>query len=238
MSKILLNVDQLEVSYGPVKAVQKISFHVKEGELVTIIGANGAGKTSTLNAIMSLVDIASGKIEFDGFDLAKSSVEAKPNLGIVMSPEGRRVFADLTVRENLIAGGMTLPNAICQQRLQNMAARFPILEERMEQEAGTLSGGEQQMLAIARALMIEPKFLILDEPSLGLAPKIVSQVFELINELHAEGVTILLVEQNVKKSLAVADRAYVMELGHIVREGNASELAQDEKIHEAYLGAA
>lgn len=238
MTKTLLNVDQLEVSYGPVKAVQKISFRVQEGELVTIIGANGAGKTSTLNAIMGLIGISGGKVEFDGSDLAKSSVEAKPRLGIVMSPEGRRVFSDLTVKENLIAGGITLPKAKCDARLDEMVKRFPILNERLNQEAGTLSGGEQQMLAIARALMIGPKFLILDEPSLGLAPKIVTQVFDLIRELHKEGVTILLVEQNVKRSLAVADRAYVMELGHIVREGRATDLSQDKKIHEAYLGAA
>lgn len=234
----LLTVTDLEVAYGPVRAVKRISFTVGAGELVTLIGANGAGKTSTLNAIMGLVPMAGGQISFQGADLGRTAVEKKSRMGIAISPEGRRVFGDLTVRENLIAGGMSLSRARCHAQIEAVSARFPILQERIDQEAGTLSGGEQQMLAIARALMVSPSFLILDEPSLGLAPKIVSQVFQLIHQLNQEGMSILLVEQNVRKSLAVAHRAYVLELGHIVREGDAGELSRDKKIHQAYLGAA
>jgi branched-chain amino acid transport system ATP-binding protein len=234
----LLTVTDLEVTYGPVKAVKRISFSVKAGELVTLIGANGAGKTSTLNAIMGLVPLAGGQISFNGADLARTPVERKASMGIGISPEGRRVFGDLTVRENLVAGGMILSRSRCNEQVENVTTRFPILRERIDQEAGTLSGGEQQMLAIARALMVSPNFLILDEPSLGLAPKIVSQVFALIHELNQEGMSILLVEQNVRKSLAIAHRAYVLELGNVVREGDAKDLSQDKKILEAYLGAA
>lgn len=234
----MLTVHDLQVTYGPVRAVHGISFHVGDGELVTLLGANGAGKTSTLNAVVGLVPVAAGAITFSGADLLAQPTEARARLGIGLTPEGRRVFGPLSVRDNLRAGGSTLSPNQCEARMEKVMGRFPILQQRAEQEAGTLSGGEQQMLAIARALMPNPTFLILDEPSLGLAPKIVSQVFELIAELKAEGTTILLVEQNVKKSLAVADRAYVMELGRIVREGAADELAADPAIHEAYLGAA
>lgn len=234
----LLNVKNLTVAYGPVKAVKGIDFKVDEGELVTIIGANGAGKTSTLNAIMGLVPIQKGQITYTGKDLDKLAVEKKSILGIGISPEGRRVFCGLSVRENLIAGGMTLSSSLCDERIDIVTERFPILRERIDQDAGTLSGGEQQMLAIARALMISPKFLILDEPSLGLAPKIVSEVFELIEQLNKEGMSILLVEQNVKKSLAIAHRAYVMELGLIVKQGDAKTLAQDDSIQDSYLGVA
>lgn len=234
----LLDVVDIEVAYGPIKAVKRISFYVRAGELVTIIGANGAGKTSTLNAIMGLEPLAHGCIRYKGADLGKIPVEKRAVLGMGVSPEGRRIFGDLTVRENLIAGGITLSSSLCMERIESVVARFPILSERIQQTAGTLSGGEQQMLAIARALMIEPELLILDEPSLGLAPKIVSQVFELIHQLNQEGMTVLLVEQNVRKSLAIADRAYVMELGNIVREGSAEDMSSDQKIHESYLGAA
>ena len=232
----MLSVNDLQVSYGPVRAVHGVSFEVKSGELVTIIGANGAGKTSTLNAVVGLVPAAAGRVVFSGKDLLAQPTEARAQLGIGVAPEGRRVFGPLSVRDNLIAGGATLSPSQCEARMDEVMGRFPVLQQRVAQEAGTLSGGEQQMLAIARALMPNPSFLILDEPSLGLAPKIVSQVFELIAELKAEGTTILLVEQNVRKSLAVADRAYVMELGRIVREGLATELAADPAIHEAYLG--
>ncbi len=231
----MLSVNDLQVSYGPVRAVHGVSFEVKSGELVTIIGANGAGKTSTLNAVVGLVP-AAGRVVFSGKDLLAQPTEVRAQLGIGVAPEGRRVFGPLSVRDNLIAGGATLSPSQCEARMDEVMGRFPVLQQRVAQEAGTLSGGEQQMLAIARALMPNPSFLILDEPSLGLAPKIVSQVFELIAELKAEGTTILLVEQNVRKSLAVADRAYVMELGRIVREGIATELAADPAIHEAYLG--
>lgn len=238
MHDLLLNVTDLVVSYGPIQAVKGISFHVHEGELVTLIGANGAGKTSTLNAITGLVPPTSGHVDYCGAPLFTTPVERKASCGIAVSPEGRRVFADLTVRENLMTGGSILSRAECERQIEVMCERFPILHERSEQAAGTLSGGEQQMLAVARALMISPRLLILDEPSLGLAPKIVSQIFELIAELNSEGMAILLVEQNVRKSLAVADRAYVMELGHITRHGPAAELAADGKILDAYLGAA
>ncbi len=232
----MLNVTNLEVHYGPVAAVKGISFEVRKGELVSIIGANGAGKTSTLNAVMGLVGPTAGKIELNGQDLDKVPVESRTRLGVAVSPEGRRVFKSLSILDNLRAGGTSLNKEMVAERIDLMMEQFPTLRERRHQDAGTLSGGEQQMLAIARALMIDPSCLILDEPSLGLAPKIVSQVFALIEELKESGVTVLLVEQNVKKSLAIADRAYVMELGAIVRQGTAGELLNDEEIRESYLG--
>ena len=233
----MLNVQNLEVSYGPVAAVKGISFEVAKGELVTIIGANGAGKSTTLNAVMGLVAIAGGDISLNGKSLLNVPVENRAGLGMSYSPEGRRVFKALSVLENLKAGGNILTRAETEARIEAVMDRFPALQERRDQDAGTLSGGEQQMLAIARALMVSPDFLILDEPSLGLAPKIVSLVFKIIADLRRAGVTILLVEQNVKKSLSVADRAYVMELGLIVKSGSAKELAEDPMIHDSYLGA-
>jgi branched-chain amino acid transport system ATP-binding protein len=233
----MLNVQDLHVSYGLVAAVKGVSFDVSKGELVTIIGANGAGKSTTLNALMGLVPLASGAIKLNGDSLAEVSVENRVGLGMGYAPEGRRVFSSLSVLENLKAGGITLSKSAMETRIQEVMERFPILRERRHQDAGVLSGGEQQMLAIARALMVNPDFLILDEPSLGLAPKIVSVVFEIIGELKQAGVTILLVEQNVKKSLAVADRAYVMELGLIVKSGPAAELADDPEIQDSYLGS-
>lgn len=232
----MLSVTDLIVSYGPIAAVKSISFEVKKGELVTLLGANGAGKSSTLNAIMGLAPITGGTIKFHDHFLNTLPVEKRHPLGIGFSPEGRRVFAPLTVRDNLIAGGNELSGHDLENRIEQVIERFPVLRERMEQEAGTLSGGEQQMLAIARALMHEPEFLILDEPSLGLAPKIVSEVFDLISALHSEGATILLVEQNIRKSLAIAERAFVMELGQISQSGDAGEMRKDPKILEAYLG--
>lgn len=234
----LLDIESLQVRYGAITAVHGVDLSVNDGELVTVIGANGAGKTSTLNAIMGLVPAAGGTVRFRGQPLADVPIESRSALGLAMSPEGRRVFAPLSVRENLVVGGVGLSPDDSEKRLQDMVERFPILGERIDQLAGTLSGGEQQMLAIARALMSSPQCLILDEPSLGLAPKIVSQVFELIAELHAEGVSVLLVEQNVQKSLAIADRAYVMELGRVVLSGSADELARDSSIQDRYLGAA
>jgi branched-chain amino acid transport system ATP-binding protein len=234
----MLNVQDLEVSYGPVAAVKGVSFSVSKGELVTIIGANGAGKSTTLKAIMGLVSVSGGDILLNGESLSKVSVERRIGLGMSYAPEGRRVFKSLSVMENLKAGGNILSKAEAAERIERVLAHFPVLRERREQDAGTLSGGEQQMLAIARALIVDPEFLILDEPSLGLAPKIVSQVFGIIADLRALGVTILLVEQNVRKSLAVADRAYVMELGLIVKSGAAGELADDPEIHDSYLGTA
>ncbi len=233
----MLQVTDLKVSYGPVAAVKGISFTVEKGELVTIIGANGAGKSTTLNAIMGLVPLAGGAIALNGTSLARVAVEHRIGLGLSFSPEGRRVFGTLSVVDNLRAGGTTLSRTRTERRIEAVMDQFPTLRERRHQDAGTLSGGEQQMLAIARALMVEPTCLILDEPSLGLAPKIVSKVFQIIAELRQAGVTILLVEQNVKKSLAIADRAYVMELGRIVKSGAAADLANDAEIHDSYLGA-
>ncbi|MBT3701975.1 MAG: ABC transporter ATP-binding protein [Alphaproteobacteria bacterium] len=234
----MLVVQDIEVSYGAVAAVKGISFNVGKGELVTIIGANGAGKSTTLNAIMGLVPITAGDMLMKGQTLTRVSVENRVGLGMSYSPEGRRVFKSLSVLENLKAGGTTLSKDVAAERIDRVMAHFPTLQERRDQVSGTLSGGEQQMLAIARALVSDPEFLILDEPSLGLAPKIVSQVFEIISELRGYGVTILLVEQNISKSLAVADRAYVMELGLIVKSGFAAELADDPEIHDSYLGTA
>ncbi len=233
----MLNVQDIHVSYGLVAAVKGISFDVAQGELVTIIGANGAGKSTTLNALMGLVPLASGEIKLNGDCLSQVSVENRIGLGMGYAPEGRRVFSSLSVLENLKAGGITLGKNEMDKRIQEVMDRFPVLRERRDQDAGVLSGGEQQMLAIARALMVNPNFLILDEPSLGLAPKIVSVVFDIIRELKEAGVTILLVEQNVKKSLAVADRAYVMELGLIVKSGPAAELADNPEIQDSYLGS-
>ncbi len=233
----MLFVSNLCVSYGPVAAVKGVSFDVQKGEIVTIIGANGAGKTTTLNAVMGLVPIQNGTVRLKDVPLTDIAVESRAGLGLSFSPEGRRVFKPLSVIDNLRAGGCTLTRSQFETRLDAVLEQFPLLRERREQEAGTLSGGEQQMLAIARALMVNPTCLILDEPSLGLAPKIVTKVFEIISGLRAAGVTILLVEQNIKKSLAIADRAYVMELGKIVQSGPANELANDQNIHDNYLGA-
>ena len=232
----MLSVSELVVSYGPIAAVKSVSFEVEAGELVTILGANGAGKTSTLNAVMGLAPIVGGDIRFKGNSLNKLAVEKRHPMGIGFSPEGRRVFKELSVLDNLKAGGHELTGQRLDEKLETIAERFPVLRERLHQEAGTLSGGEQQMLAIARATMHDPDFLILDEPSLGLAPKIVSGMFELIDQLHQEGTTILLVEQNIRKSLAIADRAYVMELGEITKSGDAQRLSEDPSILEAYLG--
>ena len=232
----LLKIQQLHVHYGPVEAVRGVDIHVGQQELVTIIGANGAGKTSTLNAVMGLVPISQGSVHYAGQPLPSVVVEERVRRKIAFSPEGRRVFGPLSVVENLRIGGTTLPAREVNPQIQSMLERFPILGERQHQAAGTLSGGEQQMLAIARALMVKPELLILDEPSLGLAPQIVQQVFALIAELHREGVSILLVEQNVNKSLQIADRAYVMELGKVVHQGDAKALRQDPAIQQSYLG--
>lgn len=232
----MLSLVDLSVAYGPISAVKSITLDVNKGELVTILGANGAGKSSTLNAIMGLAPITGGTIRFNKHQLNRLPVEKRHPLGIGFSPEGRRVFGPLSVRDNLMAGGNELTGHDLDMQIDKVIERFPILKERMDQEAETLSGGEQQMLAIARALMHDPEFLILDEPSLGLAPKIVSEVFNLISALHEEGTTVLLVEQNIRKSLAIADRAYVMELGEITRAGDAKTLREDPKILEAYLG--
>ena len=234
----MLSVKDLVVRYGPVEAVRGIDIAVREGEIVALLGANGAGKSSTLASIAGLVKPASGTITFGGRSIAGLPPEALSRLGIGLVPEGRRVFASLTVAENLWLGGASHGSAADRrQRQREMEERFPILRERTSQKAGLLSGGEQQMLAIARALMSRPKLLLMDEPSLGLAPQMVERVFDLLAELRKEGHTILLVEQNVPMSLAIADHGFVLANGRIAMAGTGRELASNDKISEAYLAA-
>lgn len=235
----MLEVHDLEVRYGAVQAVRCISLHVGKGELVTLLGANGAGKSSTLMTIAAAQPAAGGRICLSGEDVTAFSPEKMVRLGVATVPETRDVFPDLTVSENLRLGAFIHRRDVrsVDERLALLLERFPILGERAGQAAGTLSGGEQQMLVIARALMSRPKVLLLDEPSLGLAPVIVDRVFEMIQGLKADGLTILLVEQNARKGLAVADRAYVMRLGRIEAEGTAEEIAAAPELRALYLGA-
>ena len=233
----MLEVRDLQVRYGAIEAVKGISFDVAERELIALIGANGAGKTTTLRTISGILRPRSGSIRFLGDDLTRKPAHTIVGAGVVQSPEGRQIFAGLTVRENLTMGAIGRRDAGGRSEdMERVTGYFPILGERMSQRAGTLSGGEQQMLAIGRALMARPRLLLLDEPSLGLAPLIVNRIFAVIAQLKAEGVTILLVEQNARKALAVADRAYVMETGTISFGGTASELASDSALVSAYLG--
>ncbi|MFK7753567.1 MAG: ABC transporter ATP-binding protein [Sedimentitalea sp.] len=231
----MLDVKNLTVSYGAVAAVKGIDFHLQKGEMIALLGANGAGKSSTLNAIMGLVPCTCDTLSIDGKPMQSRPVEARAAAGVGFSPEGRRVFGGMSVFDNLRAGGYRLSAEKCQIQMDAMMDRFPVLRERADQLAGSLSGGEQQMLAIARALMHEPTFLILDEPSLGLAPRIVADLFVLVDEMHQDGLSVLLVEQNVRRSLAIADRGYILELGRITREGPASEMANDPDVINAYL---
>ena len=234
--KILLRVDGLTVSYGGIMAVQGISFDVNEGEIVAILGANGAGKTSSLLAIAGSV-ITSGAIEFQGKRIETLSPAERVAKGVVLCPEGRRIFPYLTVKENLLAGAYRIHDrSAIDATLERSLSMFPILRERLDQPGRTLSGGEQQMLAIARALMSQPALLLLDEPSLGLAPIVSQTIYSTIFSLRETGVSILLVEQNAKAALKLADRAYLMETGSIVRSGIASELATDDQVKMAYLG--
>ena len=235
----MLQVQDLRVSYGAIEAVKGVSFEVRERELVALIGANGAGKTTTLRTISGIVRARSGRLVYDGQDLSKMAPHRIVAAGVVQSPEGRQIFGQLTVRENLRLGAISRSDAgeIASDQ-DRVLEHFPILKERIAQRAGTLSGGEQQMLAIGRALMARPKLLLLDEPSLGLAPLIVNRIFAVIAELKAANVTTLLVEQNARKALAVADRAYVMETGRINFGGTASELAANVDLVHAYLGGA
>ena len=232
----LLHVQDIHVYYGSIHAIKGISFDVNEGEVVTLIGANGAGKSTTLNTVSGLLKPRSGAIEFEG----KSIVGVAPNKivlhGMALCPEGRRVFLQMTVEENLEMGGYTRPASEIEGSIQDVYKRFPRLKERYKQVAGTLSGGEQQMLAMGRALMSKPKLMMLDEPSMGLAPILVEQIFDIVKELNAAGTTILLVEQNARMALSVADRAYVLETGRITMSGNAHELAEDDRVRKAYLG--
>ena len=232
----MLIVKDLQVAYGHIQALHGISLEVPAGRIVSIIGSNGAGKTTLLNTISGIVKQKSGSILFEGKPLTRSPHEVVKQ-GIVQVPEGRKIFAGLTVRENLQAGGYIVKDSSRLNRsLEHMLDMYPILRERQNQQAGTLSGGEQQMLAICRGLMSEPKLILLDEPSLGLAPLIVKGVFELIARIRSEGITVVLVEQNAKKALAICDYAYVLENGKIIMEGPGKALLCDDKIKKAYLG--
>ena len=235
-AKSLLKVDDIHVYYGSIHAIKGISFEVYEGEIVTLIGANGAGKSTTLNTVSGLLKPRSGLISFEGRSIVGIGASKIVGLGMALCPEGRRVFQQMTVRENLEMGGFSRPNDEIPGSLENVFKRFPRLKEREKQVAGTLSGGEQQMLAMGRALMSKPKLLMLDEPSMGLAPILVEQIFDIIKELHASGTTILLVEQNAQMALSVADRAYVLGTGKITISGNAADVLADDRVRAAYLG--
>ena len=233
----LLEVKNLEVYYGVINALKGVSFEVNEGEIVTLIGANGAGKTTAMQSIMGFIHPRAGEILYNGENLVGQPTHRIMRRGLTQVPEGRRIFAELNVYENLIMGAYTSRDrAQVKRDLEEIYTLFPRLEERKTQMAGMLSGGEQQMLAMGRALMSHPKLLMLDEPSMGLAPILVSQVFEMIKHLNEKGTTILLVEQNAEKALSIADRAYVMETGAITLSGTGTELAASEKVREAYLG--
>lgn len=232
---MLLEVENLYAGYGKIEALHGISFHVNEGEIVTLIGANGAGKTTTLRTICGLLQPRSGSITLEGQRIDRLPAHKIVSLGLSMSPEGRRIFGRMTVRENLEMGAFTRKDSIAQD-LERVFTLFPRLKERLPQKGGTLSGGEQQMLAIGRALMARPKLLLLDEPSLGLAPLMVAQIFSIIREINAAGTTVLLVEQNAHQALGVAHRAYVLETGRVTLEGPAAELAQNPQVKAAYLG--
>jgi branched-chain amino acid transport system ATP-binding protein len=235
MSELLFEIKDLEVSYGSIAALKGISLKVHKGEIVTILGANGAGKTTTMQTISQLIKAKSGSISFKGQELTKLPAHKIVKLGISHSPEGRRVFGILTVKENLTLGAFT-SKSLDKKTLEWVYQLFPRLEERRKQLAGTLSGGEQQMLAIGRALMSNPEMLLLDEPSLGIAPILVKAIFAQIREIAKQGVTVLLVEQNAKAALKLADRGYVLDLGRIAMSGTAAELLASEKVQEAYLG--
>ena len=231
----MLKVENLKVNFGGIEAVKGISFEVNEGEIVTLIGSNGAGKSTTLRAISGLVKPSDGKIIFEGEDITKIGSSEIVSKGITLCPEGRRIFPDLTVIENIKIGAY-LRNDDLSQDIEKCHRLFPILKEREKQLAGTLSGGEQQMLAVARSLMSRPKIMMLDEPSLGLAPLIVKDIFSILKEINEEGVTILLIEQNANMALRLADKAYVLETGTIAMQGTGKELLDNPKIKEAYLG--
>ena len=233
----LLKVENLHVYYGSIHAIKGISFEVNEGEIVTLIGANGAGKSTTLNTVAGLLKPRSGSILLHDQSIAGVPADKIVSRGMALCPEGRRVFLQMSVKENLEMGGFTRPAAEIAESIEDVYQRFPRLKERYKQVAGTLSGGEQQMLAMGRALMSHPKLLMLDEPSMGLAPILVEQIFDIIKELHEAGTTILLVEQNAQMALSVAARAYVLETGNIVKEGPALELLNDDAVKNAYLGA-
>ncbi len=232
----MLSVQDLNVYYGSIHALKGVSFDVEEGEIVTLIGANGAGKSTTLNTIAGLLRPRTGSITYEGEDLTSVPAHKIVNRQIALCPEGRRIFLNMTVRENLEMGGFTRDDTEAVESIERVFARFPRLREREGQSGGTLSGGEQQMLAMGRALMSNPKLLMLDEPSMGLAPILVEEIFDIIKSLHDQGTTILLVEQNAQMALSVADRAYVLETGNVTMSGKASDLANDDRVRKAYLG--
>ena len=232
----LLKVDDIHVYYGNIHAIKGISFEVNEGEIVTLIGANGAGKTTPLNTIAGLLHPKSGSVSFMGENLASVSPHSIVSRGLALVPEGRRIFLQMTVEENLEMGAYTQKKEAVKPLLEQVYEQFPRLKERRRQIGGTLSGGEQQMLAMGRALMSSPKLLMLDEPSMGLAPILVEQIFEIIRTLHRNGTTILLVEQNAQMALSIADRGYVLETGKITLSGTGVELANSENVKKAYLG--
>ncbi len=236
MAEPMLKVENLNVYYGTIHALKGISFDVNEGEIVTLIGANGAGKSTTLNTICGLLHSRTGSITFEGMSIMHRSAHMIVSDGIAHCPEGRHVFAKMTVEDNLEMGGFTRPRSEIADSIAAVYKSFPRLEERRTQLAGTLSGGEQQMLAMGRAMMSKPRLLMLDEPSMGLAPILVEQIFDMIKELHKQGTTILLVEQNAQMALSVADRGYVLETGRISLSGTGAELAASEDVRKAYLG--
>ena len=233
----MLTIDKLEVYYGAIHAIKGISFSVEKGEIIALIGANGAGKTTILHTITGLVAAKHGSIQFDGKELTKTPAHKIVSMGMAHVPEGRRVFAQLSVYENLMLGAYTRRDrSEIADSLANVFKRFPRLEERRNQSAGTLSGGEQQMLAMGRALMSRPSIILLDEPSMGLSPLYVNEIFDIIEEINKSGTTVLLVEQNAKKALSIANRAYVLETGKIVLSGDAKQLMNDDSVKKAYLG--
>ena len=233
----MLEVRDLEVNYGSINAIKKISFDVNEGEVIALIGANGAGKTTTLHTITGLLKAKSGSVMFEGKELLETPPHKIVEMGMAHVPEGRRIFQQLTVYKNLTLGAFTRKDkGAIDETLKLVYSKFPRLEERKKQVAGTLSGGEQQMLAMGRALMSKPKIVLMDEPSMGLSPLFVAEVFKIIEEIRAGGTTVLLVEQNAKKALEIADRAYVLETGKIVLSGVAKELMNDDSVKKAYLG--
>lgn len=242
MASTLLNIKDLSVSYGPITALKNVNLSVKEGSIVAILGANGAGKTTILKKISGIVEADNGSITFKDTDITHTAPEKITKMGIVQSPEGRQIFSDLTVYENLIIGAFTVKSGekkrdtIIKENLELVYETFPVLKERKNQVAASLSGGEQQMLAIGRALMNTPKLLVLDEPSLGLAPMIVKDIFNIVKKLNKAGTTVLIVEQNALQTLKIADYAYVLQVGKIIKEGDAHKMMNDPELIEAYLG--
>ena len=236
---MMLEIQNLKVNYGMIRALKGISFKVDEGEVIALIGANGAGKTTALHTITGLLPAASGSILFNGVDITRVPAHRIVTMGMAHVPEGRRVFSNLSVLQNLKMGAYTRNDrAEVEKNLEMVFSRFPRLKERQNQLSGTLSGGEQQMLAMGRALMSNPRIILMDEPSMGLSPILVNEIFDIIEKVKADGTTVLLVEQNAKKALSISDRGYVLETGNIVLEGKASELLDNEQIRKAYLGEA